>query len=646
MVCLPLLLPAMSKDSILHKLQQQPIPEKQIQLLIDLSELYTEESQYDSAYYCAQEAIKIAAKNSLDRAEAEGHYALGYAYDLSGRLDDAVLHYENARSIYAGLDIKQEVANCMNAKGVAAYFKGDFGKALDYYLETLDYVEAYDIKKVMINTLNNLGVIYRITSKNQEAIDIYHKTLNLSRRTQNDKMVAVSFQNLGVAFNFEGVMDSAMFYLDKAVQQYASLGDTLEMGHTFTAIGETHYLSAQNYDQARENLLKGAEFLKYGSSQEELSKTYLLLARVERDDGNFSKAMDYFQKGLDLLAGTEREDVRLEFYKEMEVCYHKFNRPDSAYAYLKRYMILYTQIQTADKLKAIEELQTKYETEEKDKEIAQQEVTILKSQRQRNSLIASLFGLAVLGGFTITWLRRKHTFESQLAQREKELQREKIQKLQQEQKIMALDYILEGEEKERRRIAKDLHDSLGSLLTSAKIQLNQTFKDVSALTENIKLVKAQEIISDAADEVRRISHDMMPDALVNLGLQVAIEDLVQSIHHPEELKVSTYFFDLDEGVLSDQQQLGLYRIVQELTQNVLKHAQASQLIIQLSQEEEMLQLLVEDDGVGFDPAVMEKEEGIGLKNIRSRVQYLGGSMTVDSKPGGPTLFQIDVPVVE
>jgi signal transduction histidine kinase len=289
-------------------------------------------------------------------------------------------------------------------------------------------------------------------------------------------------------------------------------------------------------------------------------------------------------------------------------------------------------------------LQTKYETEEKDKEIAQQEVTILKSQRQRNSLLGGILGLVLLGGFTITWLRRKHAFERQLTQQEKALQREKIQKLQQEQKIMALDYILEGEEKERRRIAKDLHDSLGSLLTSAKLQLTQTFKDVAAFAENLNLVKAQEIISEATEEVRRISHDMMPDALVNLGLRVAIEDLVSGIHNPEDLSVSTYFFDIQEDDLSDQQQLGLYRIVQELTQNVLKHAHASQLVIQLSQEDKTLQLLVEDDGTGFDPANLEKQEGIGLKNIRSRVQYLGGSISIDSKQDGPTVFQIEIPM--
>jgi tetratricopeptide (TPR) repeat protein len=333
---LPTFLSALPKDSILLELQRQPAPEKQVSLLIDLSEIYTEEPQYDSAYHFAWEAIKIAVKNNLGKAEAESYYALGYAYDLSGRLDEAVLHYENARNIYAGLDIKPEVANCMNAKGVAAYFKGDFEKALAYYLETLDYVEQHGIKKVMINTLNNLGVIYRITSKNQEAIDIYHKTLNLSRSTQNDKMVAVSFQNLGVAFNFEGIMDSALFYLDSALHHYSMLGDSLEVGHTYTAIGETYYLSAQNYGQARENLLKGVDYLRYGSSQEELTKSYLLLARIERDDGVFDKAVDYFQKGLALLAGTDREDVRLEFYKEMETCFHKYNRPDSAYNYLKK----------------------------------------------------------------------------------------------------------------------------------------------------------------------------------------------------------------------------------------------------------------------------------------------------------------------
>ncbi len=643
-VIMPLWINASTIDSIRLKLSLNPSPPELIDLSIDLSDYYLDQGFNDSAVWVVEEAIQIAQKNKLPQAEARGYYALGYAYDLSGKLEEALKYYENARALFEELGIKEEVATCMNSKGVAAYFKGDFELALQHYLATLEYSEEHQIKSVMANTLNNLGVIYRITSKNKEAIEIYHKTLALSRQTENENMIATSFHNLGVAFNFDSVLDSALIYFDSALYHYELLKDTFEIGRTSTAIGEAYYFTAKDYQKARPYLFRGAQYLQGESNQEELSKTYLLMAQVERDDGHFNLAIEYFQEGLNLVEGTDREDVLLDFYKEMEACYNQYNRPDQAHKYLKKYINIYKKVQSTEKLNAIEELQTKYETQEKDKEIALQEITILKSQRQRNLLLGGIMGLFLMGGFIFVTVRRRHAYKAQIAQQENLIQQEKIKRLEQEQKIMALDYMLMGEENERKRIAKDLHDSLGALLASAKLQL-KTFNDkVAGTQDNTFYSKTEGLIEHAAQEVRRISHAMMPDALVNMGLTSAIEDLANSINSGGSIHANAYFFDLDEIQLTDQQKVAIYRIIQELSQNVLKHAQASEMVIQLSLEDDLLKLEVEDNGIGLDLALSERKEGMGLKNIRSRVQYLDGSLEINSKQGGPTICSISIPL--
>ncbi len=601
-------------------------------------------AQYDSAVVLAEKAVRYAQNLDLLQREAEGYYALGYAYDLNGRLDEALLNYEHARQIYDRLDIKQEVATCMNSKGVAAYFMGDFELALKHYLETLSYVEKHDIRTVMANTLNNLGVIYRITSKNDEAISIYHKTLKLSKELQDTNMIATSYQNLGVAHNFKGLTDTALIYLDSALYVYGLAKDTFQMGHVYTAMGETYYLSESDYAQARKYLLQGAEYMKGESNQEELSKTFHLLGRIERDDHQYEKALQYFHDGLDMVSSTDRSDVLLTFYQDMEICYDQLGRYKEAHDYLQKYISLYKEIQSAERQQAIEELQTRYETEEKDKEIAMQKLQILEGNRQRNLLIGVLLAVLLTASFVFLLVRRKHQFDQELALQEKKLKEEKIKKLEQEKKIIAMDHMLEGEEKERKRIAKDLHDSLGSLLTSARIQLNRVAEDMGTLQKEVGWIKAQDIVSEAADEVRRISHDMMPEALVNLGLISAIEDLTASMSSNQDLLITTHFFDVDEGLLSGQQQSGVYRVIQELLQNTMKHASASELIVQLSQNDSSLDILVEDNGVGFNPESLTETSGIGLRNMESRVSYLDGEMHIQSNPGGPTIAEFSIPL--
>ncbi len=322
----------------------------------------------------------------------------------------------------------------------------------------------------------------------------------------------------------------------------------------------------------------------------------------------------------------------------------KQNKYLDANQYLERFYSLKDSLQSVEVQNNVNALNIKFETARKDQEIAEQEIELLESQKQRNYLIVGILGLLFFGSFIVFTLIGRHAYQKQLAHREQEIQFQKIQKLQQKQKIVALDYMLMGEENERKRIAKDLHDSLGAQLASVKLQLKKLHQDIEGISEISLFQKTEAMLENAAQDVRRISHDMMPDALVNLGLSAAIEDLTNNINEGGNLQANAYFFDVEEAQLTDQQKVGIYRIVQELSQNVLKHAQAAHMVIQLSQEDYRLKLEVEDDGIGFDPINWHESDGIGLKNIDSRIKYLDGALQINSKPGGPTSFTVTLPL--
>ncbi len=629
-------------DSLFNQANNSEKINDKIDALQTLSNIYFDQSKRDSAFMLAEEAHQLSKKEGVTVWQASTNYNLGYLYDLDGNLDQALSYYEKARSLYEQEGIRNEVATCMNSKGVAAYFQGDFDQAITYYLETLAYVELHDIKSVMANALNNLGVIYRITGKNEAARDIYFKTLTLSHTLKDTNMIATSYSNIGVAYSFDSIYEDALIHFDSALYYYKIIEDQFEIGRTQTAIGEMYLISGR-LEKARPYLMQGSAMLNTGSGQEELSKTYLLLGRLERDSENYVKAIEYFQKGFQMIEQTDRNDVIMEYYLEIQENYARQGRKSEAYDYFTKYLKLYKRQQASEKIQAIEELQTKYETEEKNKEIAQQEVTILKSQRQRNLLISGILGLLLIGGFIYISLKRRQSYQEKLTEQSLQLQKEKIDKLEKEQKIIALDYMLMGEEKERKRIAKDLHDSLGALLTSARMQIQKIFQENKNLSTSA-YSQTENIISDAAQEVRRISHDMMPDALVNLGLIAAVKDLTGKVNAGSQLKITLHHFDLVESEYTDQIKLGIYRIIQELVQNVIKHAHASHIIIQLSQEDHLLSLEMEDDGIGFEINNLETNKGMGLKNIESRVKYMNGRLEIDSKKGGPTVFRIDIPI--
>lgn len=217
-----------------------------------------------------------------------------------------------------------------------------------------------------------------------------------------------------------------------------------------------------------------------------------------------------------------------------------------------------------------------------------------------------------------------------------------LQQIQNDYQRKLLTSSIEAQEKERERIARDLHDEIGSALSTAKLfvsqlQINEPDLEKRQLTSQVK-----DILVNTLQEVRNISHDLMPDVLKKFGLVEALQNLTDVFAEASGLKVN---FQMDaKPALPYQHELALYRIVQELTHNALKHAKATQLAMRLWQEENLLKLSVEDNGQGFDWQAMKtsREAGIGLKSIEARVSMLEGKLYVDTFPSQGARIYIDI----
>lgn len=229
-------------------------------------------------------------------------------------------------------------------------------------------------------------------------------------------------------------------------------------------------------------------------------------------------------------------------------------------------------------------------------------------------------------------------FQRKLIRKQKAFR--EIESLLQKQEVKAAYAILEAQELERKRIAEDLHDRLGSRLAAVKLHFH-AFRNNPGRTNDF-FATGSELLDGAVDEVREISHNMSSGILSKFGLAAALQDLQLTLENSKQISVQLHVHHLDER-LDLNIELNLYRIVQELVSNILKHANATEIIIQLNRYEAELLLTVEDNGIGFDRQSMS-QKGIGLKNIESRLNKIHGKSHIDSSKGRGTIVNIEIPL--
>jgi len=201
--------------------------------------------------------------------------------------------------------------------------------------------------------------------------------------------------------------------------------------------------------------------------------------------------------------------------------------------------------------------------------------------------------------------------------------------------------LLKGQEEERGRLAKDLHDGLGGMLSGVKLSLGAMKGNLILSEDSARLFsRALDQLDNSISEMRRVAHNMMPEALVKLGLQQAVQDYCDGLSETQQLKINSQFHGLDKR-LDAAAEVVIYRVVQELLNNVVKHAEATEALVQVMRHENNLNITIEDNGKGFDTSKMEEARGAGLRNVQSRVDYLKGQMDIQSAPGKGTSVHID-----
>ena len=260
-------------------------------------------------------------------------------------------------------------------------------------------------------------------------------------------------------------------------------------------------------------------------------------------------------------------------------------------------------------------------------------------------IIGALLLVSLLGVMLVFNYRNRLKAEAHLGEQREEVNRRRIMEMLRQQEASSVNAMLEGREKERKRVAADLHDSLGGLLATAKLHLGTMQRKLAKLLpeEKEKYKAANNLLDEAVAEVRRISHAMNKGIVTEFGLSRALEEMVSVISQAGKIKAK---FEAGPALpeMDSEKQIGLYRIAQELVNNSLKHANANQIKIKPQSEKDAIILEVKDDGVGFEMSheLLSQSEGMGLGSVKRRAEGMGGKLTINTQKGQGSQFLIRI----
>jgi len=520
-------------------------------------------------------------------------------------------------------------------------------KAIRNYIEAEKMFSRAGDSVNMFQTVADLGRLYCVSEYYLEAISLFERVLAFAESRQDTLLQARIMQQIGEIHMARRDIPEAVDYLNAASQLNLKLQDTLlsELNQmTIAAIwpggGTSRYLP----DSVRLELSR-FDSIRYRSF---LPSMHLHAGLYNMHRKRYKLAQYYFREGLKL---AEHDPfVRRALYRQQAACYEQMGDPSMALQVMKSYAAYNDSLNMVTRSESIEQAMARYRDIERQTELQDlardRNITMLKSRMQRVVSYALLVGIVIMliGSYIIIRIYQQRLSANQIiAKQNEEINQRKIRELESNLKIETMSSMLQGQEVERERIARDLHDSLGGLLSTVKLHFDALQATVPDIAGQAEYDKAYNLLDNACNEVRTISNNMQPGALVRMGLIPALRDLINRIESKDTPHIEFIHF----GPLNDLPThivLHIFRIVQELLFNAIKHAGAGEILIQVIRNPDDLEIMVEDDGRGYDTTMARK--GMGTENVAARVNYLKGEISVHSEPGVGTTTTITIPMPE
>ncbi|MFK7772902.1 MAG: tetratricopeptide repeat protein [Saprospiraceae bacterium] len=624
-----------SQTSLIDSLQQEIIKsndEKKVTLLCELCSELTYQDISSAKTNC-QQALELAEEINFKKGKASALQYFGTIEQAQSNYTKALDFQKKSITLFLELNDEMAVANLQNNMGICYDEQGDYQKALQNYFAALKVYEAKNESLSIAQAFNNIGIVYKKQKNYDKVIEYYSKALSIYKNVNHGFGMAVTEGNIGSAFLEKNEYLQAIAYSKLALAKYDSLDIRQYLPYPLGNMGRA-LIGLKKYDEA---ILKLEEALQlhqeFGDkraiafTQNHLAEAYFLVKKYD---------LAAIQAELSLALATEigaKDEAKNANYFLAKI-YGKQNNFEKAYQAQLSLMAIKDTLFEIEKTKQIAELQTQYETEKKEQTIELQQLEIEKADTRNKAIVALSIG-GFLGLFLVVALGY-FFYDNQ----QKEAQRKK-EKIYEKQLLTAT---IDATEAERKRIAADLHDGIGQQLTGLKMgwqqMTDQILVDTPESAANIR--KLTGILDEATLDIRTISHQMMPKTLSEFGLEKAVEAMVEKSFSHTSIEYEFDSFGIEKR-LDETVEVGVFRIAQEAVNNVLKHADAKEVSVQLFQNKNHLILTVEDNGKGLkSKSKTDLETGHGLMNMQSRAKALGGEIIFEKGMEGGTILTLRI----
>lgn len=622
-------------DSLLKILETNADSSDKAAASLELSKLYMT-SQLEKTFSYAQLALRYRPNDSNVKIEAYSQLA---KYNFFRSELDSSLHYFNLSLILAKRINGNDLSASINTSiGAVLLRQAKYEDAISTFIDCARYFESQQDEVNAAKCYNNMASAHAELRDYHKAIDWSLKALEIFQDKQMIEFVLITLPNLATQYAKSGDTTSAIKYFIEAEKLGIQQNSKRSLAITFNNLGDL-YLSKGQLQKAQKYIEQSISLKEELNLLKGIGYAYHNLGHLMILKGQHQKAIDLFEKALlsSDLFGKE------EIYRKLKKAHQVLGNLDLALHFADLAAQLSDSIAISTNTKNFAEISEKYQSAQQENRILLLENNNHQLTINRNRTITLLIGsvglfiaLFLIGLLHLKNLQRQHV----IAKQNHELvQREMIENLKQREEE-TMERILQSQEEERARIAADLHDSLGSKLAALKLQVEEIANDQT--DANYDAAKqARDLADHTYKEVRNLSHNLKTGVKIGYGLLPALREMTSYINRTKALRLE--LIDLDAKVrLENKVEIQLFRAIQELVTNTLKHASASQLIIQVAQHDETLSIIVEDDGNGFD--ISNTKLGLGLKNIENRMASIGAIYHLDTNPGNGTTAVINITI--
>lgn len=619
---MPMMCFGQNLDSLEQVLKTEKLTDKEkIEILNDLNWFYNNVDAGRSIDF-GKQGLLLARKTGDEKMVGTFLKDIGIAYYMDGKLDTAMVYLENAQTIAEKLDDAKMQSSIYNARANIYRVQSQYDESIANYLKAAKLLESLNDKQSLGMVYSNIGGIYQMMINYKQAIVYFEQAIKLAIETDDQEGLGAAYISLSdMGLYLEKPKEESIDYAKKAIATFLQTGNKYSENLALQTLAKVYYYH-DDYRAAEPIAMQAVQQAKELGFPLIIAQALNIVSNIYLHQGQYARSIELAMESL----ATDSTDINItrNVYANLTIGNAYLGHPELTYEYMDKYreaLDHYTNEVFQNSMSAME---IKYETEKKELKIS-----ALEKQQQLYIWLGIAGAVILLIALAFAMIRYR------LAVSRRKYAEEKNQRLEQEKQLVAVQATLDGEAAERRRLAKDLHDGLGGMLSAIKMNLPQVKGD--ALLEALDVSRFQTalgMLDDSIQELRRVAHHMMPESLLRYGLKVSLTDFCAAI------PTANFHYFGNEARLPGKMEIMVYRCIHELVNNALKHADATQINVQLVQEHDRISFTVQDNGKGFDRRTIT--EGMGLRNIRQRVEAFQGKLDIYSGDGTEVHVELEL----